>query len=77
MGYFKNLDIDEMVETQDAVSEFVNTSFEVYGSYSHAAGFLQVMLEEAVHELPKARRAYYRERLYKFALDQRSAQCKI
>lgn len=77
MGYFKTHLIDEMCETQDAVSELVDASFEVYGSYSHAAGVLQVMLEEAVHELPKTRRSYYREQLYRLALDQKKQLCKI
>jgi hypothetical protein len=77
MGYFKNLDIDEMNVTQDAVTEMVNNSYEVYGSYSHAAGVLQVMLEQCIHELPKERRSQYRAQLYRLALDQKKQLCRI
>jgi len=63
----------ECRETTDAVNEFVNSSQENYrGSYAYAAGALQSIVTELVGELPRARRAAYRERLYRLAQQQKN-----
>lgn len=60
--------IDECRETSDAVNELTNRSNEANGNYAYAAGFLGAMLQDAIAELPKARRADFRNRLYRQAL---------
>jgi len=59
--------LDESRETSDAVREMVNSSFDRYQSYSHAAGYMQVLVGELINQLPKSRRAEYREQLYRQA----------
>jgi hypothetical protein len=59
--------LDESRETSDAVREMVNSSYDLYGSYSHAAGYLQSLVGELITELPRARRAQVREQLYQQA----------
>jgi hypothetical protein len=56
-------------ETADAIKEFTNQSYELYGSYSYTAGALGVVLEDAIAELPRARRGQMRERLYRMATE--------
>lgn len=53
----------ESNETNAAVKTFVDRSFEEHGSFSRAAGVLEALLANAIMELPKARREYYRNRL--------------
>jgi len=62
----------ECRETTDAVNEFINSSHENYGSYAYATGALQCIVTEVIGELPRARRAAYRERLYKLAQQQKN-----
>lgn len=58
----------ECRETSDAVNELTNRSYDEHGNYAYAAGFLGSILQDAISELPKARRADFRNRLYKQAL---------
>ena len=55
--------LNESDDTYSIVSAFVDRSFEERGSFSHVAGVMQVLLANAIMELPKARREYYRNRL--------------
>lgn len=59
----------ERRETADAVREFTDQSYKLYGSYSHTAGALGVMLEDAIAGLPRAQRGKMRERLYRLATE--------
>lgn len=45
------------------IRELQDASFEKYGSYSHAAGALGVLLDSAVSQLPKMEQKYFNERL--------------
>jgi hypothetical protein len=54
----------ESRETADAVREMVDTSYDLYKSYGHAAGYLQSLVNDLISELPKARRAELRNKLY-------------
>jgi hypothetical protein len=54
----------ESRETADAVREMVDTSYDLYKSYGHAAGYLQSLVNDLIAELPKARRAELRNKLY-------------
>lgn len=56
-------------ETADAIREFSNQSYALYGSYSYTAGALGAMLEDAIADLPRARRGQMRERLYRLATE--------
>ena len=58
--------LDECRETTDAVNGLVNSSYEDHGNYAYA-GFLGSMLQEAIAELPRARREDYRRRLLRQA----------
>ena len=60
--------LDECRETSDAVRELTDRSHEAHGNYAYAAGFLGSVLQEAIAELPKQRRADFRNRLYRQAL---------
>lgn len=62
----------ECRETADAVNEFVNTSYENYTGYAHAAGALSVILNETISELPRAKREAMRARLYNLAQHQKN-----
>lgn len=59
--------LDECRETSNAVNELTNRSFDVNGNYAYAAGFLSSVLQEAIAELPRARREDYRRRLLRQA----------
>ena len=50
----------ESRETSQAVSELTSASFEFYGNYAYATGFLESMIKDVIAELPKARRAEVR-----------------
>lgn len=62
----------ECRETTDAVNEFINSSYENYGSYAYTVGALQSIVTELIGELPRARRAALRERFYKLAQQQKN-----
>lgn len=67
-----NAVFSEMDETRDAVNEFINHSYTAHQkSYAHATGALSVILEDAINLLPKAKRAEFRERLYRLAAEQK------
>jgi hypothetical protein len=59
--------LDESRETMAAINEVSNRTNELYEGYAFAAGFLGMTLADAIAELPKARRAEFRERLLKQA----------
>ena len=59
--------LNECHSTTDAVNAVVNSSNEFYKGYAFAAGFLGMILSDAISELPKARRADFRARLMKKA----------
>lgn len=53
----------ECRETTQAVNALVDESNEYYKGFAFSAGFLGVILQDAISELPKARRAALRDRL--------------
>ena len=57
----------ESNETRDAVHELVKQSYDFYTSHSHACGYLESLCSELIMELPKAKRAKYREQLFSTA----------
>lgn len=60
--------LKEYTETTDAVNEFINSSVKNYnGSYAYATGALSTILQDAISNLPKAKRSEFRERLYSLA----------
>lgn len=52
-----------MKTTYDLINIFQNKSFDKYGSYSHAAGWLGSVLDDALHRLPKKDQEHFKERL--------------
>lgn len=62
--------LDESRETSMAVSEFTSSSFENYGNYAHAAGYLESVVKDLIGQLPRAKRADLRQRF----LDQAQKQ---
>jgi hypothetical protein len=59
--------LDESRETMAAINEFSNSTNELYEGYAYTAGYLGMALAEAIAELPKAKRAEFRQRLLKQA----------
>lgn len=57
--------INEYSKTQAAINEFTEASFDRYGGYAYATGYLQVMLARVIDQLPKKERAEMREQLIK------------
>jgi predicted alpha-1,6-mannanase (GH76 family) len=55
--------LDESHETSDAVREMVDSSYDLHKSYGNAAGYLQSLAIELIAQLPKAKRAQYRDQL--------------
>lgn len=66
--------LDESRETMDAVNEVVNRSNEFYDGYAFAAGYLGMMLKEVIMDLPKAKRAELRDRLFAKAQEIKNQQ---
>jgi hypothetical protein len=64
--------LDECHSTTDAINAFVNASQENYNGYAYAAGALTMILADAISELPKARRADFRDRLNREAQKQKN-----
>ena len=58
----------ESRETSQAVGELMSASYNLYGNYAYAAGFLESMVKDLVAELPKARRAEVRRQFQERAL---------
>lgn len=66
--------MSECLETRDSIKEFINSCADRNGEgYAYASGALSVILEDAINLLPKAKRASFRERLYRHALECRKA----
>jgi hypothetical protein len=59
--------MDECRETSYAINQLIDRSKEATDGYAYAAGFLNTMLADAIAELPKARRADFRNRLFRRA----------
>ena len=57
--------MNEYRETQIAMNEFTEASFDRYGGYAYATGYLQVMLARAIDQLPRAQRAEMRNQMLK------------
>jgi hypothetical protein len=55
--------LDEYRETQTAVNTFTNGSHGFYGDYAFAAGYYGSLVADLISQLPKAKRAEYRDRL--------------
>jgi hypothetical protein len=64
--------LDECRETSDAVREFVDMSYDNHKSYGHAAGALTTIVQDLIAELPRAKRAAMRDRLYGMAQKQKN-----
>lgn len=65
--------LDECRETRDAINEVEKTSRENHdGSYAYSCGVFSMMLGDVISELPKARRAELRDRLYRLAQQQKN-----
>jgi len=57
--------MNEYRETQIAMNDFTEASFDRYGGYAYATGYLQVMLARAIDQLPRAERAEMRSQMLK------------
>lgn len=65
--------LDECRETRDAINEVEKHSRENHdGSYAYACGVFSMMLGDVIAELPKAKRAELRDRLYRVAQQQKN-----
>ena len=64
--------LDECRETTQAVNALVNESNEYHEGYAFSAGFLGMMLQDAIGELPKAKRSEMRDRLLRKAQELRN-----
>ena len=53
----------QIVNIYDQIRKVQEASFQKYGSYSHAAGFLGVWLEAAFYHLPKKEQRMMEERI--------------
>jgi phage-related tail protein len=64
--------LSESRETSSAINEFTKASFENYGNYAYAAGYLESMIKDLIIQLPKAKRAEVRDRFYALAQTQKN-----
>ena len=71
MGRFEQ-EIAEYHETQDAVDEMIKASRALFGDYAYPAGYLQALTAELIAQLPKAKRADYRNQLYRQAQEHKN-----
>ena len=62
--------LNESGETNHSIREFTNQAIKNGEGYPYVAGVLSVVLEDAIFLLPKAKRAEFRERMYRMALEQ-------
>jgi glucan phosphoethanolaminetransferase (alkaline phosphatase superfamily) len=53
----------EFRETQQAVNAVTDSTYKLYNDYGYAAGYYGSMVADLIAQLPKAKRAEYRERL--------------
>jgi hypothetical protein len=56
--------LNECRGTRAVLKEFADISRAKYGDYGYAAGYLESMVVDILMELPKARRAAFREQLH-------------
>ncbi len=63
--------LSESRETSDAVNEFLNSSFEHHRNYAYAAGAMSTIVQDLIRELPKVKRAEFRDRFYSLAKKQK------
>jgi hypothetical protein len=66
--------LEECRETSNAINEFTKASYDNYGSYSYAAGYLESMIKDLINQLPKAKRAEVRNRFLSLAQAQKNEQ---
>lgn len=64
--------LDECRETAQAVNEFINRSHENCQGYAYATGALSTIVQEIIAQLPKAKRAEYRQRFLDLAQGQKN-----
>ena len=64
--------LNECRETSSAINEFTKASFDNYGNYAYAAGYLESMIKDLIIQLPKAKRAEIRNRFLALAQTQKN-----
>jgi hypothetical protein len=64
--------LDECRATQDAINQVELASRENYGDYAYACGLFSSLLSRAILELPRARRAEFRNELLNAAERQKN-----
>ena len=64
--------LSENQETGSAINEFTKASFDNYGNYAYAAGYLESMIRDLINQLPKAKRAEVRNRFLALAQTQKN-----
>ncbi len=57
----------EFRETQQAVNAVTDSTYKLYEDYGYAAGYFGSMVADLVAQLPKAKRAEYREQMLRKA----------
>ncbi len=57
----------EFRETQQAVNSLSDNSYKLYSDYGYAAGYFGSMVADLIAQLPKAKRAEYREQMLRKA----------
>ena len=55
--------LDESRETGNAVHDMVEASYDLHKNYGYAVGTLQSLAIELIAQLPKVKRAEYRDKL--------------
>jgi hypothetical protein len=63
----------ECRETSQSINDMVQSSYDLYGNYAYAAGYLQSMLAEVIDQLPKAKRDGLRNQLRRQAQNDKNA----
>ena len=53
----------EFRETQQAVNGLTDSTYKLYGDYGYAAGYYGSMIADLISQLPKHKRAEYRQTL--------------
>ena len=64
----------ECRETSQSINDMVQSSHDLYGNYSYAAGYMQSMLAEVIDQLPKVKRDGLRNQLRRQAQNNKNAQ---
>ncbi len=60
--------LDEFRETQQAVNAMTDASYKVHdNNYAYVAGYYGSLVADLIAQLPKAKRAEYREQLFQKA----------